>query len=165
MTSCGSNHHPPELHRRATVAAPGATGVAHDAANFPHGTKPAFAQTGEIRQQSHRRPEIMGQNAARDHEGQCRVDFPIRPGDQGKAVRSWKSPVPKIFQADNEPSRTRIVVSGDSSPIYRSERRRIVALIRRETVENLGLGAPRDSCERCDDLLTLGVDNPERGGL
>jgi hypothetical protein len=68
VTSCGSNHHPPKFPRCP--------------ARSSHGTHPAFAFEGEFRKLhvSHRRPEIMGQNAARNRERQWRVDLSMRLG-------------------------------------------------------------------------------------
>jgi hypothetical protein len=58
---------------------------------------PIFASEGECRNfhVSHRRPEIMGQNAARNRERQWRVDFSMRLGCAGKAVYSWKVADPR----------------------------------------------------------------------
>ena len=46
-----------------------------------------------------------------------------------------------------------------------SERRRIVAQVRREVPKNRDFIAVRDSDECCDDLLTTTVDNDDRAGL
>ena len=45
------------------------------------------------------------------------------------------------------------------------ERRRIVAQVRRKVPKNRGFWAAEDSGAGCDDLLTTGVDNPDRAGL
>jgi hypothetical protein len=73
---------------------------------------PALAFEGEIRKFHvfHRRPEIMGQNAARSHEHQRRVEL-MRFGYGGKAVRSWKV-------ADPRNRNSRMLASGDSLLIY-----------------------------------------------
>jgi len=46
-----------------------------------------------------------------------------------------------------------------------SERRRIVAQVRRKVPKNRDFIAVRDSDECCDDLLTTTVDNDDRAGL
>ena len=46
-----------------------------------------------------------------------------------------------------------------------SERRRIVALIRREALKNQDFFALQDSSARCDILLTMTVDKPRKPGL
>src|ERR1700761_807738 len=51
------------------------------------------------------------------------------------------------------------------NPYIPSERRRIVAQVRRKVLKNRDLLAVQDSRGRCDDLLTTGVDNADRAGL
>jgi hypothetical protein len=51
------------------------------------------------------------------------------------------------------------------NPYLSSERRRIVAQVRRKGPKNQDFLAVQDSRGRCDDLLTTGVDNADRAGL
>jgi hypothetical protein len=46
-----------------------------------------------------------------------------------------------------------------------SERRRIVAQVRRKLLKNRDFFAARDSIQGRDDLFTTGVDNADRAGL
>ena len=46
-----------------------------------------------------------------------------------------------------------------------SERRRIVAQVRRKPLKNRDFFAARDSVQWRDDLFTTGVDNADRAGL
>ena len=51
------------------------------------------------------------------------------------------------------------------NPYIPSERRRIVAQVRRKVPKNQGFLVVQDSLGRCDDLLTTGVDNADPAGL
>jgi hypothetical protein len=57
------------------------------------------------------------------------------------------------------------LASDDSIAIYTSERRRIVAQVRREVPKKCGFFAAQKFAARCDDLLTMTVDNDDWAGL
>jgi hypothetical protein len=57
------------------------------------------------------------------------------------------------------------LASDDSQLKYTSERRRIVAQVRRKASKNNGFFASQNKFAGCDDLLTLGVDKVDRAGL
>jgi hypothetical protein len=54
---------------------------------------------------------------------------------------------------------------GDSNAYVLSERRRIVAQVRRKLLKNRDFFSLRDSIRERDDLFTTGVDNADRAGL
>ena len=64
------------------------------------------------------------------------------------------------FRAGRPPWHSAIQCLSDQS-----ERRRIVALVRREALKNQDFFALRDSPARCDNLLTMTVDKPLKPGL
>jgi hypothetical protein len=68
----------------------------------------------------------------------------------------------RLFPQDEMPSPLAI---GVSMLILQSERRRIVALVRREALKNQDLFALQNSEARRDDLLTITVDKARRPGL
>ena len=69
-------------------------------------------------------------------------------------------PIPWVDEGRQPP-----LAPGDSMLTLVSERRRIVAQVRREVPKNRDFIAVRDSDECCDDLLTTTVDNDDRAGL
>jgi hypothetical protein len=70
-----------------------------------------------------------------------------------------RSPIPEVMSAGSPPGTRRF------SAYVQSERRRIVAQVRREVPKNRDFFAVRDSGSRCDDLLTTTVDNADWAGL
>jgi hypothetical protein len=125
---------------------------------------PDFAFEGEIQKFHvfHRRPEIMGQNAARNHERQWRVEFSKRLGYGGKAVRSWKVADPLNTNSRTawwRPASRRLSINQNVAGLW---------LLYGYSSKLLKIGtfpAPRDSSARCDDLLTSRVDNDPGAGL
>ena len=57
------------------------------------------------------------------------------------------------------------LASGDSMLSEQSERRRIVAQVRRKDPKYLDFFASQNSSPSCDNLLTKSVDRPDRVGL
>ena len=76
-----------------------------------------------------------------------------------KATNSWMIADPLVFERRQPPRHRRF------NALVMPERRRIVAQVRRKVLKNRGFWAFEDSLARCDDLLTTGVDNIDRGGL
>ena len=82
----------------------------------------------------------MSQNAGRNLERQWRADLSKVLDDREQTKASWKIACSSRHDAARPP-----LAFGDSLLIYRSERRRIVALIRREALKNQDFFALQDS--------------------
>ena len=80
-------------------------------------------------------------------------------GRKEKAMNSWVIAVPLSVERPQPPRHRRF------NAFVMPERRRIVAQVRRKVLKYRGFRAVEDSVARCDDLLTTGVDNSDRGGL
>jgi len=80
-------------------------------------------------------------------------------GRKKKATKSWMIADPLVFERRQPPRHRRF------NALVTPERRRIVAQLRRKVPKNRGFWAAEDSAAGCDDLLTTGVDNIDRGGL
>jgi hypothetical protein len=66
-------------------------------------------------------------------------------------------------QIDNRPQPP--LTSGDSMHTYSQNVAGLWLKYGAKSLKNRDFFAVQDSIHRCDDLLTMGVDNPERGGL
>ena len=82
----------------------------------------------------------MSQNAGRNLERQCRADLSKVLDDREKTEASWKVACSRDFSAGRPPWHSAIQCLSDQS-----ERRRIVALVRREALKNQDFFAPRNS--------------------
>jgi hypothetical protein len=103
---------------------------------------------------------IKGQKADRDHEQQWFAGLSMFLGRKEKAKGSWMiaDPLVELPAAPTTGIRR-------FNAYLQSERRRIVAQVRREVLKNRDFFAVRDSAQRCDDLLTTTVDNDDWAGL
>ena len=82
------------------------------------------------------------------------------PGRRNGATGSCKIADPRTDETPATPTGIRRF-----NAYVQSERRRIVAQVRRKVLKNRGFFAARDSVRWRDDLLTTGVDNADRAGL
>ena len=77
----------------------------------------------------------------------------------GRLEQAMRPPVP------GSERRQPPLASGDSTLNLLSERRRIVAQVRRKVRKYRDFFVVRDYRSRCDDLLTTDVDNADWAGL
>ena len=88
------------------------------------------------------RPGISGQSAGRNLERQWRADLSKVLDDREKTEASWKVACSRDFSAGRPPWHSAIQCLSDQS-----ERRRIVALIRREALRNQDFFALQESLQ------------------
>ena len=101
----------------------------------------------------------MAKKTGRNRERQWCAELSIFLGRLKQAMVGSKRP----FRVDDH--RQPPLASGDSMLNLLSERRRIVAQVRRKVPNCRDFLGPRDSHTRCDDLLTTGVDSTDWAGL
>jgi hypothetical protein len=104
--------------------------------------------------------ESVAQNTGRNRERQWCAELSMFLGRLKQAMRSLEDRPFRVDQHRQPP-----LASGDSTLNLLSERRRIVAQVRRKVPKNQDFLGLQDSRSRCDDLLTTGVDNADWAGL
>jgi hypothetical protein len=108
-------------------------------------------------------PEISGPQivirAVRNHGITMLLDLSMFHGHREQTIDHVRPPVPTKRMPAAPTGIRRFKLN------YTSERRRIVAQVRRKARKNNGFFAPQNNFTGCDDLLTLGVDKVDGAGL
>jgi hypothetical protein len=109
---------------------------------------------------SHQCSVIKGQKTGRNHEQERCAGLSMFLGRKELATGSWMIADPLV----ESPAAPTTGIRRFNAYLL-SERRRIVAQVRREVLKNRDFFAVQDSPRRCDDLLTTTVDNDDWAGL
>jgi hypothetical protein len=110
------------------------------------------------------RMEIRGINGQKEDRPEPRTSMVCRALDVSRPSGTGNASIRnRLFRVDDH--RQPPLASGDSMLNLLSDRRRIVAQVRRKVPNCREFLGPKDSHTRCDDLLTTGVDSTDWAGL
>jgi len=157
VTSCGSNHHPPKFHQHSTRPSVSSNPRSPSGGRF--GSVACRMDVRGAKAKALIKKPRLGPESRR----QWCAGLSMFPGRREWRRVHGRSPSPSRSEVD----RRRQTPTGSRrfNPYIPSERRRIVAQVRRKVPKNQDFFAVQDSLGRCDDLLTTGVDNADRAGL